>query len=99
VIELRQAAALGNLPERVESAVDDAIARVAELYLAPDSTRWGRAERAVEHALDAGMQVPSSAQSRCRAVLAQLHVLRGALRDDETALAAYITPKEIPDAS
>jgi uncharacterized membrane protein YccC len=99
VIELRQAAAQGDLPERVRSAVDDAVARVAELYLAPDATRWSRAERAVELAIDHGMQVPSSAQSRCRAILAQLHILRGALRDDETALAAYITPKELPDAS
>ena len=99
VIELRQAAAKGDLPERVANAVDDAIARVAELYLAPDQARWSRAERAVEGAIDAGMQVPSSAQSRCRAVLAQLHVLRGALRDDETALAAYITPREIPHAA
>jgi hypothetical protein len=98
VIELRQAAAQGDLPERVAGAVDDAVARVAELYLAPDATRWSRAERAVELAIDIGMQVPSSAQSRCRTILAQLHILRGALRDDETALAAYITPKEIPDA-
>jgi len=91
VIELRHELDRVELPARLRAAVGGVIERVSQLYRHPDAKRWHAAADGVDVALDIGLQVPSSAESRCRALLAQLHLLRNALRDDQGVLARYMT--------
>ncbi|RDD82419.1 FUSC family protein [Dyella tabacisoli] len=94
VIELRQDLLHSELPPSVHREVQAAVAAMAQLYDAPDAARWLRAEQAVEQAIVATVQ--DSSHASCRPVLLQLHLLRSALRDDESALAVYITPAVEP---
>lgn len=94
VIELRQDLRHSELPEPVHREVQAAVTAMSQLYQAPSVARWQRAEQAVELAIAATMR--DDGHVSCRPVLVQLHLLRSALRDDESALAAYITPAMEP---
>ncbi|HEX7817274.1 FUSC family protein [Dyella sp.] len=98
LIELRRLLADGEWPPRMRIVVDDTVSAVATLYMTPNAAAWERAAGAVESAIDAGMQSSFGSQPHGRAVLAQLQVLRGALHDEETAMAAYMV-QEPPHAS
>ncbi|MDI3263252.1 MAG: FUSC family protein [Fulvimonas sp.] len=81
LIELRQDLAETALGAPARLAIDRALTAVAQLYEAPDTTRWLEADAAVLAAIRAA---PAGA-----AVRLHLYQLRSALRDEESPLAPY----------
>ncbi|WP_424681062.1 FUSC family protein [Frateuria sp. YIM B11624] len=91
VIELRQDLSVGDLPAGARTAATRALDAVAALYRAPDAARWQAADAAV---LDAIHATPRGASVR-----RHLYQLRGALRDEESPLAAYMPSPEVAHAA
>jgi len=99
LIELRQDMQHADLPPPLMQAMQSAVEALAQLYEAPDQSRWQAADRAVDHAITLTAQTLPHARVSCQPALAHLQQLRTGLRDDESALAPYIvkTP-ETPHA-
>lgn len=90
LIELRRDMQHATLPVAVRTSVQRAVQTLAQLYEAPDVTRWTEADHAVERAIQlASLALPQSRAS-CQPALSHLLQLRNALRDDESALAPYV---------
>jgi len=86
LIELRQQLHASPVQTDVRAAVDRAIAAVAQLYRHPDPARRQQAEDRVREAIGACAAVP--------ALRPRLYQLLGALRDDESPLATWMSAEE-----
>lgn len=86
LIELRQQLHASDAPAAAREATERAVQAVAQLYRQPDETRRQQAEDAVRAAIDACAAVP--------ALRPHLYQLLGALRDDESPLAAATANEE-----
>ena len=91
IIELRQDMQHADLPPPLIESMQAAVDALARLYDEPDATRWRAADFAVDHALTLTMHTLPQARASCQPAMAHLLQLRTALRDDESALAPYIT--------
>jgi uncharacterized membrane protein YccC len=90
VIELRQDLTHTELPPAVGAAVREAVQAIARLYQAPGAANWRQADQAVDEAIAMSARHLAQAGASCRSALTHLHLLHGALRDDESAMAPYI---------
>ncbi|MBA2079748.1 FUSC family protein [Rhodanobacter sp. PCA2] len=90
LIELRQQLRASTASPEVRAAVDRAVQAVAQLYHRPDAGRRQQAEDAVRAAIDACAGTPT--------LRPRLYQLLGALRDDESPLAAWTSAGEPADA-
>lgn len=90
VIELRQDMQHAGLPPPLKDIMQRAVTALARLYDAPDTRRWQEADRLIGHAITLTTQALPQAYSSCRPPLAHLLQLRAALRDNESALTAFI---------
>ena len=100
VIELRQDMAHADLPPPLLESMQRAVDALARLYEATDKARWQEADRAVDHAITLTTHTLPQVRAGCQPALAHLLQLRTALRDDESALAPYITKApEAPHAA
>lgn len=90
LIELRQQLHADTPPIAVRAAVDRAVQAVAQLYRGPDETRRQQAADALRAAIETCAAVP--------ALRTHLYQLLGALRDDESPLAAAAANEEPADA-
>lgn len=86
LIELRSDMVAGQGTPELRRAAQVAVQAVAGLYQAPDAARWMLADQAVQQALD----ICPAAGGASSPVRLHLHQLRSALRDNESALAAYM---------
>jgi uncharacterized membrane protein YccC len=86
LIELRQQLRADPAPVDVGRQVDAAVQAMAQLYRRPDATHRQQAEDAVRAAIDACATRP--------ALRPRLYQLLGALRDDESPLAAWTSSME-----
>lgn len=92
VIELRQALRADVVPADVEAASLAAVQALAQLYENPTAERWCQAD----HAIGAAIATTAAALPEalaCQPVQAQLYLLRSALRDEESPLAALFPGK------
>jgi hypothetical protein len=89
LIELRQVLAGNPVPDAVAVLVRQAVQGVAQLYDSPDAVRWRQADQSLSTAIRAAAAAQTEAHVGIRRVLLWLYQLRSALRDDESALAAY----------
>ncbi|MXV07324.1 MULTISPECIES: FUSC family protein [unclassified Xanthomonas] len=87
LVELRRDAAEGTLPPALAAEVDAAVQALAELYLDPGPQRHRQALQRVEAALTAS-QVEGAVPLRWKATREHLLLLRGALLDADSVLAA-----------
>jgi len=87
LVELRGDAADGELPAALASEVDAAVQALAELYLAPSPERHRLALRRIDAALAASRR-DDAVPLRWKRTREHLHVLRGALLDADSVLAA-----------
>ena len=96
VIELRQDMQHAELPPPLKAIMQCSVDALARLYDAPDTHRWQEADRIIGHAITLTTQALPRAHACCQPPLAHLLQLRAALRDDESALAAFIvrTPEQ-----
>ncbi|TBR36574.1 MULTISPECIES: FUSC family protein [Dyella] len=100
VIELRRDIASSNVPHEVSVCAEEAVRAVAHLYQAPSKAYWLEADQAVERAIAATAGKLDLARSACQPTLHHLHLLRSALRDDESAMGPFIQlPPEPSHAS
>jgi hypothetical protein len=86
LIELRQQLRASTAPVEAREAVDRAVQAVAQLYRNPDATRRQYAEDTVRAAIETCAATP--------ALRPRLYQLLGALRDDESPLATWMSAKE-----
>ncbi|WP_266169201.1 FUSC family protein [Dyella subtropica] len=91
VIELRQDMADSGLPAAVGEAVQHAVQTIGRLYQQPSAAHWQQADAAVDRAIAMTAHHLAQARSNCQSALTHLHLLRSALRDDESAMAPYIS--------
>ncbi|NCT66395.1 MAG: FUSC family protein [Rhodanobacteraceae bacterium] len=95
VIELREEIAAGAVAPARRAVTEQAVAALAELYVAPGHARYRQARAALSDAID-------SAGDDAR-LLAHLHLLRLALLDTASAMALYADrpaeAEERPDAA
>ncbi|MCI2246740.1 FUSC family protein [Xanthomonas sp. PPL568] len=87
LVELRRDAAEGTLPPALAAAVDAAVQALADLYLDPGPQRHRQALQRVEAAL-AASQVEGAVPLRWKPTREHLLLLRGALLDADSVLAA-----------
>lgn len=90
VIELRRDIASSGVPHEVGEAVQDAVRAVAHLYQSPSKAYWLEADQTVDRAIAVTAGRLDQARTSCQLALHHLHLLRSALRDDESAMAPYI---------
>ncbi|PPU99499.1 FUSC family protein [Xanthomonas hyacinthi] len=87
LIELRGDAAEGDLPAQLAAAVDAALQALAALYLAPSPDRHHLALQRIDAAL-AASRLDGGVPLRWKPVREHLQLLRGALLDPDSVLAA-----------
>ncbi|MCI2262998.1 FUSC family protein [Xanthomonas indica] len=87
LVELRRDAAEGTLSPALATAVNDAVQALADLYLDPGPQRHRQALQRVEAAL-AASQVEGAVPLRWKPTREHLLLLRGALLDADSVLAA-----------
>ncbi|MDQ7760954.1 FUSC family protein [Xanthomonas sontii] len=87
LVELRRDAAEGTLPPALATAVEAAVQALADLYLDPSPHRHRHALQRVEAAL-AASQVEGAVPLRWKPTREHLLLLRGALLDADSVLAA-----------
>ncbi|MCW0462849.1 hypothetical protein NB717_003917 [Xanthomonas sacchari] len=87
LVELRRDAAEGTLPPALATAVEAAVQALADLYLDPSPQRHRHALQRVEAAL-AASQVEGAVPLRWKPTREHLLLLRGALLDADSVLAA-----------
>ncbi|WP_369937805.1 FUSC family protein [Xanthomonas tesorieronis] len=87
LVELRGDAADGELPAALASEVDAAVQALAGLYLAPSPERHRLALQRIDAALTASRR-DDAVPLRWKRTREHLHVLRGALLDADSVLAA-----------
>ncbi|SFR93733.1 Uncharacterized membrane protein YccC [Dyella sp. OK004] len=97
VIELRRDMAHVNFPAAVGTVVSGAVQAIARLYQQPGAEAWRQADAAVDRAIAVTSQHLEHARGSCQSALAHLHLLRSALRDDESAMAPYIQSSAEPN--
>lgn len=90
VIELRRDMSAAAVPHDINVAAQDAVRAVAHLYQAPSKPYWLEADQAVDRAIAITAHNIDQARSACQPALHHLHLLRSALRDDESAMSPYI---------
>ncbi|MBD8872636.1 FUSC family protein [Rhodanobacter sp. DHB23] len=86
LIELREQLRVGDVPAAARAAAEHAVQAVAQLYQQPDEARRQHAEDEVRAAIETCADAP--------ALRPHLYQLLGALRDDESPLAAATANEE-----
>lgn len=74
-----------------------AVQAIARLYQQPGAEAWRQADAVVDRAIAVTSQHLEQARGSCQSALAHLHLLRSALRDDESAMAPYIQSSAEPN--